>query len=93
MENPFEFIPGFADSNEASDTESVTVKNIITAYQLIRIVRSAGDFYYRTILDTILVKGSIEHARDRATVKAQRLGNCIVLELSEKVVATVDKEE
>ena len=93
MVYPFEFIHGFADTDETTGAESTAPKNIITAYQIIRVVKSAGGFHYRTILDTLHVVGDVDHTRKRAIVKAQRLGRCMVIELSEKVVSTVDKKE
>lgn len=90
MVHLFEFIPDCADKNETAGTESATSKNIITAYQIIRVVKSAGDFHSKTILDTIRVAGDVEYTRNRAVIKAQRLGNCMVVELSKKVVSVVD---
>lgn len=90
MVNPFEIIPGFADSDDTTSSAIIASINIITAYQIIRVVKSAGDFKYRTILDTLQIVGDVDHTRKRAIVKAQKLGRCIVVELSEKVVSMVD---
>lgn len=90
MKHPFEFITDFTDHNETTVTESTIATNNVTAYQIIRIVKSSGGFIYRNILDTLKVVGDVDHTRKRAILKAQRIGACIVVELSAKVVYVVD---
>ena len=90
MKQPFEFINDFTNHNDTTVTESTTATNDVTAYQIIRIVKSSGGFFYRNILDTLKVVGDVEHTRQRANGKAQRLGTCMVVELSAKVVSVVD---
>jgi len=90
MKHPFEFITDFTDQNETTVTESTTATNDVTAYQIIRIVKSSGGFIYRNILDSLKVVGDVDHTRKRAIAKAQKLGRCMVIELSEKVICTVD---
>lgn len=90
MEQLFNFIPSFVENNETTTTESSTTTNDVTAYQIIRIVKSSGGFIYRNKLDTLKVAGDVEHISKRANVKAQRIGGCVVVELSEKVVSMVD---
>lgn len=91
MENLFDFVPGSANENDSAEAESATRTHHVTAYQLIRVVKSAGGFYFRTIIDTIKIERSIEHARDRAISKARMIGDCMVIELSEKLVSTFEK--
>jgi hypothetical protein len=70
---------------------------IPTAYQLIRVTKkfSFGEWKYeRQILDTIAVEnGRTESAKNRAVEKARLHGNCIVIELCERSVITIDERE
>lgn len=90
MENLFEFVRDIDNKKETTNEEVTDSQKIITAFQIIRVVKSSGGFSYRNILDTLKVGGDVEHTRQRANGKAQRLGTCMVVELSEKVVSVVD---
>lgn len=70
---------------------------IPTAYQLVRITKkfSFGEYKYeRQILDTISVEsGKTESAKNRAVEKARLYGNCMVIELCERSVITIEERE
>ncbi len=70
---------------------------IPTAYQLIRLTKkfSFGEWKHeRQILDTIMIEnGELESAKNRAVDKARLHGNCIVFELCERSVITIDERK
>jgi hypothetical protein len=62
----------------------------ITDYQIIRQSRTQSGQRYRTVIDTIRVKdGLVEIAFKRAIAKAKTIGNCIVIELTEKQISVI----
>ncbi len=70
---------------------------IVVAYQIVRIskVFSFGDWKHtRQIIDTICVEhGCTEKAKNEAVIKGQRHGNCMIVEILERQVITIQEQK
>lgn len=79
--------------NEIESVNELTAnvqETSITDYQIIRMSKTQSGKKYRTIIDTIRVTdGFVEIAYKRAIAKARKIGNCFVLELTEKLISLV----
>lgn len=67
----------------------------VEAYQIIRLKRqTVGTISRREIIDTFMVEhGNPELALRKARYKAERIGNCMVVEKCERVVNTYAEDE
>lgn len=79
--------------NEIESVNELTAnvqESTITDYQIIRVSKTQSGKKYRTIIDTIRVTdGLVEIAYKRAIAKAQKIGNCFILELTEKQISVI----
>lgn len=82
------------DSKPLSKGEKPVKEYIVVAFQLVRIKKwfTMGEWKSeRTILDTIIVEhGKTETAKNDAVERAKLKGNCIVVELLERCVITIE---
>lgn len=87
MDTTYNFLNEIESVNELTANVQETA---ITDYQIIRMSKTQSGQKYRTIIDTIRVKdGLVEIAFKRAIAKAQIIGNCFILELTEKQISVI----
>lgn len=88
--NLFDFI-----NDEIKEENEKLQQHQIEAYQIIRLNRqTVGTISRREIIDTFMVQnGNSELALRKAKYKAERIGNCMVIEKLERVVETYKEEE
>lgn len=87
MDTTYNFLNEIESVNELTANVQETS---ITDYQIIRMSKTQSGQKYRTIIDTIRVKdGLVEIAFKRAIAKAQIIGNCFILELTEKQISVI----
>ena len=83
--NVFDLINKEIEKNHRE--EIVTLDYHIEAYQIVRIKKMTVGSPKREVVDTIYVRhGNVELAKERALCKANAIGNCMVVEKSEKIV-------
>ncbi len=85
------------DNKPLAKGEKPVKDYIVVAFQLVRIKKwfTMGEWKSeRTILDTIIVEhGKTERAKNNAVERAKLKGNCMVVEILERCVITIDERK
>ena len=93
MENSFDLFGSYMETSDIAVSKKETINDISVvceAIQIVRLVKSVMTTR-RDIIDTIKVDGAkmtYERALKIAKMKAEKVGNCMVVEKLERVIAS-----